>query len=74
VRATAAKTFREMATDLSPVVNSELPNIDQEARFPFRSFHSSFEFGVRPSNEGALDLAFSQTRPAQHAVAARRSL
>jgi len=27
VRATAAKTFRDMATDLSPVVNSELPDI-----------------------------------------------
>jgi hypothetical protein len=62
VRATAAKTFREMATDLPPVVNSELPDIDQTARFPFRSFHSSFELGARPSKEGALDLAFSQTR------------
>ena len=28
VRATAAKTFRDMATDLPPVVNSELPDID----------------------------------------------
>ena len=49
VRAATAKTFRDMATDLPPVVNSELPDIDQEARFRFRSFHSSFELGARPS-------------------------
>jgi hypothetical protein len=28
VRAAAAKTFREMATNLPPVVNSELPDVD----------------------------------------------
>ena len=28
VRAAAAKTFRDMATDLPPVVNSELPDVD----------------------------------------------